>query len=108
MKLLLERVRQEAEANERLRQEVLGTLRSAIERWAPGCVIWVYGSAIVPGAFNRYSDVDVAFESLPQGLSLYGMQSRLSEACGREVDVCFLNETRLKLKIQTEGERWIA
>lgn len=108
VKLLLERMRQEAESNERLRQEVQGSLRSALARLVPGCAVWVYGSVIVPGGFNRCSDVDVAFESLPDALSLYRMQSLLSEVCGREVDVCFLDETRLKPKIQKEGERWIA
>lgn len=106
MKLLLERAKREAESNEKARLETLAALRDALARTAPGCVAWVYGSLTIPGAFNRDSDVDIAFESLPERCSLFLMQSLLSEACGREVDVCLLEETRLRPKIQKEGVRW--
>ncbi len=106
MKLLLERERREAEGSENARREILVALRERLARIAPGAVVWVYGSVTKAGGFDRYSDVDVAFESLPLGRSLYAMQSLLSEACGREVDVCFLHETRLEEKIRREGERW--
>ena len=106
MRLLLERKRREADDNERARREILVALRAALVRLAPGTVLWVYGSVTRPGGFGSYSDVDIAFESLPPGRSLYAMQSLLSAACGRELDVCFLDESRLAGKIMREGERW--
>lgn len=68
--------------------------------------VWVYGSLVKPGRFTRDSDVDVAIEQLPEGTSLYLLQSLLSEATGREVDVCLLHETRLRRQIETQGQRW--
>ncbi|NNM30216.1 MAG: nucleotidyltransferase domain-containing protein [Akkermansiaceae bacterium] len=106
MDLLLEEKRRELERDEEARREILRALRAAPAREAPGAVAWVYGSVTSPGGFNRYSDLDVAFESLPRDASLYALQSLLSAACGREVDVCFLHETRLEEKIRREGERW--
>lgn len=106
MKLLIEKARREADAHERERREALAALREALREHVPGGVAWVYGSVTKPGAFNSYSDVDVAFEALPEGCSLYRMQSLLSAVCKREVDVCFLQETRLQSKIRREGERW--
>ena len=108
MKLLLDHERREAEACERARREILASLRAALARHAPGAVVWVYGSVVRRGRFRHHSDVDVAFETLPGGHSLYAMQSLLSAACGREVDVCFLTETRLAEKIMREGEKWTA
>lgn len=96
--------RRVADERERLRtRERLAAALGRIE--APGPV-WVYGSLVKPGRFGGDSDVDVAFESLPADTSLYLLQSLLSEAVGREVDVCLLGETRLRDKIVTEGERW--
>ena len=69
--------------------------------------VWVYGSLVKPKRFTCHSDVDVAVESLPDGVSLYLLQSLLSEAAGREVDVCLLGETRLKEQIVKLGEQWI-
>lgn len=69
--------------------------------------VWGYGSVIKAGGFREDSDVDLAVERLPEGISLYLLQSLLLEAAGREVDVCVLSETRLRDKIEREGERWI-
>lgn len=77
-------------------------------RSIPGLgAVWVYGSLVKPGRFKDHSDVDVAVETLPDGISLYLLQSLLSEAAGREVDVCIIGETRLQEKIRNLGERWI-
>jgi len=83
-------------------------LEEGLEKIAGLGATWIYGSIVKPGKFGRYSDVDVAFESLPRGVSLYLLQSLLSEAVGREVDVCLLSETRLREKIVREGERFVA
>ena len=69
--------------------------------------VWMYGSRVKQGSFGPDSDVDLAFESLPPGMSLYLLQSLLSEAVGREVDVCMLSETRLREKILREGEKFM-
>jgi hypothetical protein len=50
-------------------------------------VVWVYGSLVKPGRFHSWSDVDVALESLPAGMTLEYLQSLLSADVGREVDV---------------------
>jgi len=68
--------------------------------------VWAYGSATQPDRFHEDSDVDLAIEYLPTGISLYLLQSLLSEAAGCEVDVTILCESRLCEKILREGERW--
>ncbi len=68
----------------------------------------VYGSLVKPGRFREWSDVDVAVESLPAGMTLEYLHSLLSADIGREVDVCLLERTRLRPVIEREGERWIA
>ena len=83
-------------------------LRDALARHVPGTVVWVYGSLVKPGRFHEWSDVDVALESLPAGMTLEYLQSLLSADVGREVDVCLIDRTRLKPVIEGSGERWIA
>lgn len=74
----------------------------------PETAVWVYGSLVKPGRFHGWSDVDVAIESVPPGMTLEYLQSLLSADVGREVDVCLLDRTRLKTVIEGSGERWIA
>lgn len=83
-------------------------LREALARHVPGTAVWVYGSLIASGRFAAWSDVDVALESLPPGMTLEYLQSLLSADVGREVDVCLIDRTRLKPVIERSGERWIA
>jgi predicted nucleotidyltransferase len=85
-----------------------GLLRAALARHVPGTVVWVYGSLVKPGRFHEWSDVDVAIESLPAGMTLEYLQSLLSADVGREVDVCLIDCTRLRPVIEGSGERWIA
>ncbi len=85
-----------------------GLLRVALARHVPGTVVWVYGSLVKPGRFHEWSDVDVALESLPAGMTLEYLQSLLSADVGREVDVCLIDRTRLRPVIEGSGERWIA
>lgn len=102
------------ERERRRRQDALladntrGLLRAALERHVPGTAVRVYGSLVKQGRFHEWSDVDVALESLPAGMSLEYLQSLLSADVGREVDVCLLDRTRLRTVIEREGERWIA
>ena len=83
-------------------------LCAVLARHLPGTAVWVYGSLVKPGRFREWSDVDVAFESLPPALSLEYLQSLLSAEVGRSVDVCLFDRTRLRSVIEREGERWIA
>ena len=74
-------------------------------RHVPGTAVWVYGSLVKPGRFHGWSDVDVALESLPAGMTLEYLQSLLSADVGREVDVCLIDRTRLRPVIEGSGER---
>ena len=82
-------------------------LRESLSRHVPGTVVWVYGSLVKPGRFHEWSDVDVALESLPSGMTLEFLQSLLSADVGREADVCLMDRTRLRPVIEGGGERWI-
>jgi len=99
-----------AAVRERLERERLAVrkrLTAALEGLPGLGFVWAYGSVTREGAFREDSDVDLAVERLPDEVSLYLLQSLLSEAAGREVDVCLLAESRLREKIEREGERWI-
>ncbi len=85
----------------------LERLRTALHELLPETSVWVYGSLLVPGKFSEDSDVDVALECDPADVSLYVLQSLLSGRVGCEVDICVLDESRLKTKIQQTGQRWI-
>jgi predicted nucleotidyltransferase len=106
LSLLKQESERRSAADERERLHVRECLAAALGRLKVPGPVWVYGSLVKPGRFGGDSDVDLAFESLPADTSLYLLQSLLSEAVGREVDVCLLGETRLRDKIVTEGERW--
>ncbi len=95
------------EQRRRFEDDVRTLLRGALEDLCPGGVVWIYGSLAKPGRFRHCSDADVAFETLPAGLTLEYLQSVLTERTGVEVDVCLLERTRLREEIQRTGERWI-
>jgi predicted nucleotidyltransferase len=82
-------------------------LRHALARHLPGVPVWVYGSILREDRFHPASDVDLAVERLPVGMTLDFLQSLVSRDIGREVDVCLLERTRLRPRIEAEGERWI-
>lgn len=71
----------------------------------PGVAVWIYGSLVKPGRFHDWSDVEVALESLPAGMTLEYLQSLLSADVGCEVDVCLIDRTRRKPVIEGSGER---
>jgi uncharacterized protein len=95
MTTLLQQMEQERlQRRERLRAEVRRQLRE------------VFGSLTKPGRFHEESDIDLALESEPPGMSLYQLISRLAERLGRRVDVLLLHECRFRDKILREGETW--
>lgn len=109
MSLFLLQKRDQAKAIEResLRQIALKKLHKALQKHLPEQAVWVYGSILVDGRFRLDSDIDIALEIPSAKDSLYALQSLMTEATGYEVDVCILQETRLKEAIMSKGERWI-
>jgi predicted nucleotidyltransferase len=108
MKLLLEHQDSVLAQNEVLRLALIRELRTLSHLHLRRCKIWVYGSLTQPGRFRLESDIDLALDQEPEGLSIYGVSALLSENLGRSVDVVLLNETRLKNKILENGISWIA
>ena len=59
-----------------------------------------------PERLNEASDIDLALESEPAGMSVYQLTSLLAERLGRRVDVVLLPEYRFRDRIVREGEKW--
>jgi predicted nucleotidyltransferase len=105
--LLQQRDAEMARERERIREATAAKLRHALRDHLPGQAVWVYGSILKSGRFRLESDIDIALEQQSTGRSLYALQSLLTEATGHAVDICLLEETRLKEKIKKTGQRWI-
>ena len=93
-------------SREQSRQDAIAKLRQAQREHLAGQAMWVYGSILDRGKFRRHSDIDVALERSPEGVSLYALQSLLTEATGHAIDISLLDETRLRRKIEMSGQRW--
>ena len=107
MNLLRESVAARNAACECERLAVRERLAAAVSDYLPpGTRLWLYGSLTMPGRFREWSDVDLAIEADPPGMSVYLFASLLAERCGRQVDVCLLSETRLEPGIRQRGEAW--
>ena len=107
MDLLREAITERNSACEQERLSVRERLAAAVREYLPtGSRVWVYGSLIEPGRFRVWSDVDLAIEADPPGMSIYLLASLLAERCRRRVDVCLLSETRLATAIRRKGEPW--
>ncbi|MBX3744336.1 MAG: nucleotidyltransferase domain-containing protein [Verrucomicrobiae bacterium] len=91
---------------EELRLAVLERLREVLPRWLGWDEVWVFGSVVRPGQFREGSDVDIALEREPEGVTIYRLQAELSEVLGREVDVVLLSESRFAEAVRREGQRW--
>jgi predicted nucleotidyltransferase len=107
MTLLQQMERERFENRERARHEARRLLREALKRTIPGQRVFVHGSLTKPGKFTDQSDIDVALEYEPSGMTIYQLTSLLSEDMGRPVDVLLLEECRFKDKILREGELWM-
>jgi predicted nucleotidyltransferase len=95
-----------ARSAERLRLEVKAEMQALLRELLPGVPIMVFGSLTKPGKFSEYSDVDIALETEPPGMSVYQLSSLLAERLGRPVDVLLLPECRFRERIIREGEQW--
>lgn len=90
------------------REAARSLLRESLHQLIPGRKVIVFGSLTQAGKFNRCSDIDIALDSLPDGMSPYTLTALLEEAMRRPVDVILLAESRLREKILAEGETWTA
>ncbi len=104
--VLRRRTEARREAAERLRRDVRASLKAALSDLLPGQTVLVYDSVTRPGGYRPDSDVDVALLGEPAGMSVYRLQAELEERVGCRVDVVMLAETRLRGRIEQEGERW--
>ncbi len=82
-------------------------LKASLKRHLPGQTVWVFGSLLKEGTFNAASDIDLAIDTMPAGMSIYTLTALLDEDMKRRVDVVWLPESRLRGKIRSEGESWI-
>lgn len=64
----------------------------------------VFGSLAKPFAFSLWSDVDLALQELPAGLTAERLAIDLEAGLQRPVDVVLLDQTRLKAAILKTGE----
>ena len=108
LKLLQERDDARRATGEALRARVRADLREYLSELLPGIRVIVFGSLIQPNRFHNQSDIDIALESEPLGLTRYSLTSELMERLGRPVDVLLLRECRFADKIRREGEIWTA
>lgn len=106
MTLLQQMEIERKERLEALRHQTYETLRIALSALLPSQNVIVFGSVIKPGRFDEASDIDLALETEPTGMSQYQLSSLLAEWLGRPVDVVLLPECRLRDKIRREGEFW--
>ncbi len=106
MTVLQEMEAERLQNRERLRLQLRRELHAALDELVPARNVIVFGSLAKRGRFTENSDIDVAFESEPAGLSRYQLTSLLAERLGRRVDVVLLPECRFREKILREGEAW--
>jgi predicted nucleotidyltransferase len=95
-----------AASREQLRMTVRAQLHAALSDLLPDTPVTLFGSLAAAGRFTESSDVDLALQSEPKGLSVYQLIAQLSERLGRRVDVVLLPECRFREKIVREGETW--
>lgn len=106
MTLLQQMESERMQHREFLRAETRRELRAVLSENPPAERVMVFGSLLKPGRFNEASDIDLALEGEPSGMSVYQLTSLLAERLGRPVDVVLLRECRFRDRIVREGETW--
>lgn len=107
MSLLTEIHEQKCAAREQLRLQTRARCRALLQTLLPaGTQVAVYGSLTKPFAFNSRSDVDLAFNELPNPLTSEKLAIQLEAGLDRPVDAVLLDQTRLKAAILRTGEIW--
>jgi predicted nucleotidyltransferase len=91
---------------EALRLKTRARLELALRQVLPGHRVLIYGSITLPHRFREDSDVDIALETEPEGMSIFGLAGTLEERLGRPVDVVLLDRCRFRKKIEREAELW--
>ena len=104
--VLQQRDRARAERRRILYDETRRRLREALADLIPGQRIRVFGSLTKPGVFNDRSDIDVAIETEPAGMTTGQLMSELTERLARPVDLILLPRCRFRARILREGETW--
>ncbi len=89
-----------------LYSETRRLLRLALAELVPGARVILFGSITKPGVFNDRSDVDLALQEEPAGISGFRLAAELMERLQRPVDVVLLPKCRFREKILREGEPW--
>jgi predicted nucleotidyltransferase len=108
MAFLAQQAQERQKQREILFDDARRRLREALHELAPGHEFWLFGSLAQRGMFNSASDIDLAWTTLPEGMTEFQLAAELAERLGRPVDVIELPRSRLRAKIVREGERWIA
>jgi len=106
MTLLQQMTAERYNGREILRRDVRRRLRRALTELRPVPTAIVFGSLVKPGRFSEISDVDIALEAEPAGMTTNLLTSLLAERVGRPVDVVMLSECRFRDRILREGETW--
>ena len=106
MTLLQERDAARRQRRLQLYDDTRRRLRESLAELMPGQRVIVFGSLTRPGVFNDASDIDLALESEPFGISSGRLMSELTERLGRPVDVVLLAGCRFRDRIRTVGETW--
>jgi predicted nucleotidyltransferase len=107
MTLLQQMERDEKRRREEMRLAVRADLRAALREFLPAQTVVVFGSLMKRDCFSEVSDVDLAIETEPAGMTVYRLTSLLGERLGRRIDVVPLSECRFRDRILREGEAWM-
>src|SRR5437588_660296 len=91
-----------------VRDDTRRALRAALAELIPGMRVVVFGSLTRPGVFNDRSDIDLALENEPMGVTTWSLGGKLMDRLHRPVDIVLLNKCRFRAKILREGEVWTA
>ncbi len=106
MTILQQMAHAKSERREELRLAVGSELRDSLREFFPAQPVTVFGSLVKPGRFSEASDIDLAIEREPAGMTICQLTSLLGERLGRRVDIVLLSECRFRDRILREGKVW--